>query len=155
MTLPPGVDYDFRRYTLRADSTTRRAVAFTTNISFGSFLSGRRRDLGGSISLRPRRGILLQLNANFNCVELFEGSFSTRLLRATINTQFNPFVSISNNVQYDSVSRVLGWQSRFRWITKPGNDIYFVWMTNWIDTEDRLATLDHNGALKLLYTHRL
>jgi len=155
VTLPPGVDYEFRRYTLRADSTTRRAVAFTTNISFGSFLSGRRRDLGGSISLRPRRGILLQLNANFNRVELLEGRFSTRLLRATINTQFNPFVSVSNNVQYDSVSRVLGWQSRFRWITKPGNDIYFVWMTNWIDTEARLATLDHNGALKLLYTYRL
>ena len=44
---------------------------------------------------------------------------------------------------------------RFRWITKPGNDIYFVSMTNWIDTEERLATLDHNGALKLLYAYRL
>lgn len=53
------------------------------------------------------------------------------------------------------MSRVLGWQSRFRWITKPGNDIYFVWMTNWIDTDDRLATLDRNGAVKLLYTYRL
>jgi hypothetical protein len=62
---------------------------------------------------------------------------------------------VSNNVQYQSVSRVLGWQSRFRWITKPGNDIYFVWMTNWIDTDDRLATLDRNGAVKLLYTYRL
>lgn len=96
MTLPPGVDYDFRRYTLRGDTTTRRAVAFTTNLSFGSFFSGHRRGLGGSISLRPRRGILLQLNANFNRVELLEGGFSTRLLRTTINTQFSPFVSVSN-----------------------------------------------------------
>jgi hypothetical protein len=61
----------------------------------------------------------------------------------------------SNNIQYDSGSRVLGWQLRFRWITQPGNDIYFVWMTNWIDTEERLATLDRNGAIKLLYTYRL
>jgi len=28
-------------------------------------------------------------------------------------------------------------------------------MTNWIDTEERLATLDRNGAIKLLYTYRL
>ncbi len=47
-------------------------------------------DPGGSISLRPRRRILLQLN------------------------------------------------------------IYFVWMTNRIDTEDSLTTLDRNGGVKLL-----
>jgi hypothetical protein len=155
VTLPMGVEYDFRRYVFRADTATRRPVALTANISTGTFFSGHRRDLGGSISLRPRRGILLQLNYQFNRIELVEGSFSTRLLRSTINTQFSPFVSLSNNLQYDSVSRVLGWQSRFRWITKPGNDIYFVWMTNWIDTEERLATLDRNGAIKLLYTYRL
>jgi hypothetical protein len=41
-----------------------------------------------------------------------------------LNTQFGPFVSLANNVQYDSDSRVLGWQVRFRWILTPGNDIY-------------------------------
>lgn len=62
---------------------------------------------------------------------------------------------VSNNIQYDSVTRVLGWQSRFRWNNQPGNDMYVVWMTNWIDTENRLATPDRNGAVKLLYTYRL
>jgi hypothetical protein len=36
-----------------------------------------------------------------------------------------------------------------------GQRHHFVWMTNWIDTDDRLATLDRNGAVKLLYTYRL
>jgi hypothetical protein len=155
VTLPMGNEYNFMRYMFRANTANQRPVTLSTNVSLGTFYSGHRRDLNGSITVRPRRGILLQVTSQFSRVELVEGRFSTRLLRTTINTQFSPFVSVSNNIQYDSVSRVLGWQSRFRWITKPGNDIYFVWMTNWIDTEDRLATLDRNGAVKFLYTYRL
>ena len=56
---------------------------------------------------------------------------------------------------FRSVTRGLGWQSRFRWIAKPGDDIYFVWMTNWLDRDGRLRTIDSNAAVKLLYTHRL
>ena len=38
-------------------------------------------------------------------------------------------------MQYDSESGELGWQLRFRWIQKPGNDIFFIWTQNWLDTE--------------------
>jgi hypothetical protein len=124
------------------------------NTALGSFYTGTRRDLSTTLYVRPRRGILMQLTGQFNKVDLREGSFETKLVRALINTQFNPFISVSNNVQYDSVSGVLGWQSRFRWITKPGNDMYFVWMTNWLDVDDRFAMLDRNAAVKLLYTYR-
>ena len=41
------------------------------------------------------------------------------------DTQFSPFMYLVNTVQYDSVSRVLGFQARFRWIVKPGNDVFF------------------------------
>jgi hypothetical protein len=98
--------------------------------------------------------MLATLSGDFNRVELAEGNFSTRLLRAIVNTQFSPLVSISNNVQYDSVSRILGWQSRFRWILKPGNDIYVVWLNNWVDSGDRLITFDRSAASKIIYTYR-
>ena len=62
--------------------------------------------------------------------------------------------SISNNIQYDSVSRVLGWQFRFRWIVKPGNDIYVVWLNNWLDSTTGLTTLDRSAAAKVVYTYR-
>ena len=62
--------------------------------------------------------------------------------------------SISNSVQYDSVSRLLGWQFRFRWIVTPGNDVYFVSVSNWLDTGDRLMALDRSASTKLIYTHR-
>ena len=60
-----------------------------------------------------------------------------------------------NSLQYDNDSRVLGWQSRFRWILKPGNDFYFVYSHNWRDDPIRgMETLERRAATKMIYTHR-
>jgi hypothetical protein len=154
ITLLPGSEYEYTRYVFRAGTANRRMVALNATVVTGSFFSGSRDDASATVSFRPRRGVLAQFTGEVNRVDLAEGRFTTRLLRAVINTQFSPFISLSNNVQYDSVSRALGWQSRFRWITTPGNDIYFVWMQNWLDVEERLIALDRNAAVKLLYTYR-
>jgi hypothetical protein len=152
--LPTGGEYNYTRYNFRVDTANRRPVAISVSTALGTFYTGHRRDHSGTLYVRPHRGILLQLTGQFNKIDLAEGSFQTRLLRALVNTQFSPFISLSQNIQYDSVSGVLGWQSRFRWIPQPGNDIYFVWMSNWQEVSDRLVTLDRNAAIKLLYTYR-
>ena len=41
-----------------------------------------------------------------------------------------------------------------RRIVKPGNDLYLVWLTNWLDTGESLTTVDRNAAMKLVYTYR-
>jgi hypothetical protein len=155
ITLPRGNDYQYTRYSFQVNTANRRAVSGTGNVTLGTFYSGHRRDLSATLNLRPRPGVLATFTGNFNRVELPEGRFSTKVLRAVINTQFSPFVSVSNNIQYDSVSRNLGWQARFRWIVKPGNDIYLVFMNNWLDNPATgLATLDRNIATKVVYTAR-
>jgi hypothetical protein len=52
---------------------------------------------------------------------------------------------------------VLGWQSRYRWILQPGNDIYFVYNHNWLDDPlrpNRFRSLDNRVSSKLMYTYR-
>ena len=68
----------------------------------------------------------------------------------------SPFVTLVNNIQYDTQSAVLGWQSRFRWIVTPGNDVYVVYTHNWLDDPllSRFSTLDKRFASKILYTYR-
>jgi hypothetical protein len=154
ITLREGNGYRYTRYAFRVNTANRRMISGNASATAGTFYSGNRRDLSGTLNLRPRRGILAAFTAQFHRVELAEGRFSTKVLRAVINTQFNPFVSVSNNIQFDSVSRVVGWQSRFRWIVKPGNDIYFVWLNNWVDTGTSLMTLDRSAAAKVVYTYR-
>jgi len=55
-----------------------------------------------------------------------------------------------------TVSGVLGWQSRFRWIVRPGSDIYVVYTNNWQDDPIRgqFITQDRRFSTKALYTYR-
>ena len=154
VTLPEGNIYDYTRHEFRFNTASRRAFSGSASATLGSFYSGTRREIELGLNVRPRRGIVATLGSSFNRVELGEGNFSTKILRAVVDTQFNPFVSVSNNVQYDTVSRILGWQFRFRWILDPGNDIYVVWLSNWLDTGEALITQDRSAAAKLVYTHR-
>jgi Domain of unknown function (DUF5916) len=155
ITLPAGSDYSFLRYFFGFNTANRRKVALSFNHNNGGFYSGTRRSFSGAVSLRPRAGVLVTMENQWNRVELPQGSFSTVVPRVTAILQFGPWKSLSNNVQYDNVSRVIGWQSRFRWIRKPGNDIYIVYQHNWLDdpTGPR-TTLDRGFATKINFIKR-
>ena len=156
ITLPLGAEYTFTRVRFNGSTTNRRVLAINGNVESGGFYSGTRRVAGLGFSARLRPGYLLSLNGEWNRVELDEGSFTTRLYRIVTEAQFNPRVALVNNIQYDSQSAVLGWQSRFRWILRPGNDLYFVYTQNWLDDAfvSRFTTLDRRFASKIVYTHR-
>jgi hypothetical protein len=122
----------------------------------GGFFSGHRDRTVLGLIVRARPGYIVSLNGEWNQIDLAEGSFASNVFRAVVDTQFTPFMALVNNVQFDTVSRVLGWQSRYRWILTPGNDLYVVYTHNWVEDpiDDRFATLDRRAASKVLYTHR-
>ena len=145
--LPAGSEYRFTEYLLLAQTASRRVLSAALTYGDGTFFSGTRRQIGLNLGVRPQPGILINLENDWNRVELSEGVFSTRVHRLNVNTQFSPWVFVINNVQYDSVSRVLGWQARFRWILRPGNDLFFVHAQNWQDDPvTGRGTLDRNTA---------
>jgi len=51
-------------------------------------------------------------SGEWNRVQLAAGRFETRLFRVVPELQFSPWLSLVNNIQYDSVSAEVGWQSR-------------------------------------------
>jgi hypothetical protein len=158
--LPPG-SYEFTRYSIEVETANRRAIAFRPRVEWGTFFNGDRTEYAFDVDLRPRPGVRLNTTLEYNTVDLVQGSFETTLIRSILDTQFSPFMYLTNNVQYDSVSAVLGWQARFRWIVRPGNDIFFVYTHNWVDDFDPLdprrsgfRTLDRRTAAKAVYTKR-
>ncbi len=156
ITLPVGNEYSFTRYTVEAQTAGRRLIAIEPQVEWGSFYSGDRLRTELQMNIRARPGVMFTLASEWNRVSLAEGRFYTRLYRGISELQFTPFVSWVNNVQFDTQSAVLGWQSRFRWIVKPGSDVYFVYVHNWLDDplQRRFASLDRRASSKLLYTHR-
>ncbi len=164
VVLPAGGEYSFLRHRFQVQSATRRPVSINATYERGEFYSGERVQATGTLSVRPHRGWLLAVGADYNQVSLAEGRFTTRVWVSDVNTQVNPFISLVNRLQFDTVTRQLGWQSRFRWIMKPGNDVFFVYTHNWIEPEADVAdagstrrtfqTLDRRGSLKIVRTIR-
>ena len=132
-------------------------------IVFGAKLIGQigRQDVGflqvttSEENLTVRGAPSCSFTANTTTWTCREGSFTTRLYRVDARTQFSPWVSLTNNVQFDSESGQVGWQLRFRWIQKPGNDLFFIWTQNWWDDTVRgFKPLDRRGAAKIVRTFR-
>ena len=155
ITLPAGGVYDYTRVNIRGSTANRRVLALNGSFETGGFYSGTRDQMSVGLTLRARPGLIVYTTTEWNGIDLPEGTFQTRLYRLIGETQFSPWIALVNNFQYDSVSRVLGWQSRFRWIVTPGSDVYFVYTHNWLDDPalNRFQTLDRRIASKLLYTH--
>ncbi len=159
VVLPAGGVYQFTRYQVDVRTPEHLMVSVSPEVEWGDFFSGQRRDVAVRLELRPRRGVSLSLEAERSFLDLAEGSFTADVYRADASTQFSPWVFLANRLQYDTVSRELGWQIRFRWIRRPGNDVYFVYTHNWNEVADvggrrRLATLNNQLASKLVYTLR-
>ena len=158
---PPADPYRYveeaggTRYRLGVHTAGRRRLSIRSQLEWGDFFSGQRPEFSADLTLRPRPGLRLELEGEWNRVELAEGSFSTSLLEAEVSSQFGPWISLANTLQYDSVSREMGWQARFRWILRPGNDLFLVYSQNWLnDPSSGLYTLYRNAAAKSIYTHR-
>ncbi len=99
-------------------------MSLNPTVEWGTFYSGTRQQIATKLALRVRPGVIVYLNHEWNRIDLPEGSLRTQVFEATPELQFSQWISLVNTVQFDTVSSVLGWQSRFRWILKPGNDLF-------------------------------
>ena len=155
VVLPPA-SYRWTRYRAEANTATKRAWVVDAAIWWGGFYDGTRRQLTLGLTLKPNAHLAFALATERNDIVLREGSFDTQLLTLRADYNLSPNVSWANLVQYDSESRVAGVQSRFRWILKPGNDLFFVVNRGWYRTLDGtyLSSFDRESA-KLAYTFRL
>ena len=121
----------------------------------GSFYDGTLRQLEFGFTLKPNTHLSLAGRVERNDVSLAEGSFDTQLMTLRADYNFTPNVSWANLVQYDDESRIAGGQSRFRWILKPGNDLFLVLNRGWFrEFDGNYSTSFNRESVKLQYTFR-
>ncbi|WP_419161460.1 DUF5916 domain-containing protein [Candidatus Palauibacter sp.] len=161
----PG-DYTTWEYRFRGRTTSRRPVSIRGGVNYGEFWNGERARVDLNANFRPNPGINFETGYERNAVALPQGNFITNLYRLEGSWDPTPWIGLTNQLQYDDVSRVLGLFMRFRWILKPGNDLYLVYTHNWRNLESglldepadpewlQLRTLSRGAAIKLNYTYR-
>lgn len=153
IVIPPG-GYAFRRQRAIFRSADKRPVAVRLSYEWGDFYSGKRDEWQARLDFRPGPALFLSAEYQQNDVRLPEGNFVIRLIRLRVNLALNPDVSWVNFFQYDTVSEVLGLNSRFRWIVEPGNEVFLVYNHNWQGSDGRLRPISREGRIKVRYTYR-
>jgi hypothetical protein len=154
VTVPAG-SHQFTRYGVSIETATKRPWVINFDVDFGNFYNGTRRDLEFGLTLKPSHHLLLGFGAERADVDLVQGKFFTQLFSLQANYNFSPNISWANMIQYDNESRILGFQTRFRWILRPGNDLFLVLNRGWYKTDehDYVSSFDR-GTVKLQYTFR-
>ena len=120
----------------RSNTATKRPWVVDAAWWWGGFYGGTLRQLELGVTLKPNTHVALSAQAERNDVTLPQGRFYTEILTIRADYNFTPNVSWANLTQYDNESRIAGWQSRFRWILRPGNDLFLVVNRGWYRTLD-------------------
>jgi hypothetical protein len=155
VVVPPG-SYSWSRYQAEVSSATKRAWVVEAALWWGGFYGGSLRQVEAELTLKPSTHVALALQMERNDARLPQGDFVAQVFSARLDYNASPNITWSNLVQYDSDSRILGFQSRFRWILRPGNDLFLVVSRGWYRRfdGDYLPSFDQ-GSAKLQYTIRL
>ncbi len=154
----PAGSYRFTRYRAEVNTAEKRPWVLDLTFRYGGFYDGDLSQLEASVTLKPSTHVNVQLQTELNDVSLPAGSFQTRIFAVGLDYNFSANVTWANLVQYDSESRLLGAQSRFRWIVRPGNDLFVVVNRGWehreFDGDSELIPSFEKGSVKLQYTFR-
>jgi len=153
--LPAGT-YAFGMHSVAVRTSEGRPLSASLEVGTGSFFSGTRRSLEGDLTWRRDEHLTASIEFERNWLSLQEGDFNTSLVMCRLDYAVTPFISVANFVQYDSESKNIGLQSRFRWILRPGNEFFLVLNHAWQENVfDRFDSAQTRVRVKVNYTFRL
>ncbi len=154
--LPAG-SYDFTNCRFEFSTATYRPAAFDASCNFGEFYSGSYGDLNIGLTLKYKGYASLALDANLVQGRLPQGHFSENVYQVKADIFLSPDLGFMNYIQYDDISRQLGWSARLRWQISPGNVIFVVYNKNWErrwEPTSRFLPSEERGVLKISLSAR-
>jgi hypothetical protein len=155
--LPGEYDSDTRGVQL-GTGNHRKVAAFVRIVEYpdGKFYDGSRSDRFLELTWRPSARFRGSLSYDYSDIELPQGAFEVRLVRAGFDFAFSPTLSWVNLIQYDNVSEVAGINMRLHWIPEAGREVYFVINHNVedIDEDNRFHSGFSDATAKINYTFR-
>jgi hypothetical protein len=156
VVLPPG-DYRFTRWRVEINTASKHRWKFDNEWYFGSYWSGHANQLATSFQYKIAPHVLMSIGMDQTFARLKEGTFVARIFSFRADYSVTPFLTFYNLAQFDNESKNLGWQSRVRWILRPGNEVFIVFNQGWLQDERgglHFRSTDTRLAGKMQYTYR-
>ncbi len=151
VVLPAG-SYRFMSGSVEFNTAAHRLWVFEAGLTFGEFYSGRYEDLNLGMNFKFKGYANLGLDVNVVRGRLPEGYFSENVYQLKADVFLSPDLGFMNYVQYDTVSRLLGWSSRLKWRLSPGNEVALIYNKNWErrwDPAARFYPAEERGVFKV------
>ncbi|WP_372947923.1 carbohydrate binding family 9 domain-containing protein [Mariniphaga sp.] len=146
--------YEWWRHEIELKTKGARNIWGEATYGFGQFYHGTREDIIMKANWKVAVPFFLGGSFIQNHVELPDGNFTANIYQLNANILVSPDITLYNFVQYDNASKNAGWQSRFQWILKPGNEIIIAWNTLFLRTVSPFFMDESALRLKLKYNIR-
>ncbi len=151
VVLPAG-PYDYTNVQFSFNSATHRPAALDLSYKLGQFYSGRLNETQAGLTVKLKGYANLNLNVDLIRGRMPQGNFNENVFQVKADVFLSPDLGLMNYIQYDDISRSLGWSARLRWQISPGNEVFLVYNKNWErrwDPVSRFFPLEERGVLKL------
>lgn len=126
VTINPG-SYRFGEWTFSFSSDPSRRISYELRYSPQTFYDGDRTDMSASADVRVTDQIAAGASFSRNDVSLPAGEFTADLASLRLDMAFTPEISLRTLTQYNSSTEQWSSSARFRWIYRPGSDLYVVY----------------------------
>lgn len=157
--LPAGSEYSWWSVGFGYTSTPKKLVTYNLEGSYGGYFNGTRLNLEGGIGYRFQPYGSINLDFDFNDIELPEPytSINYILLSPRLELTFTNTIFLTTFVQYNEQADNVNINARFQWRFLPASDIFLVYTENYLPG-DSLGSIDFsskNRALVLKVTYWL
>ncbi len=126
VTVPTGT-YEGWESQIRFWTDESAKVSFNSGANVGSFLSGSRRSLNGTLTMRSGSSFSTSLRLDYNNVTLEHGDFVTTLAGVNFGYFFSPRVYLQSLVQYSTQLDTFSANVRFGWLNTAGTGLFIVY----------------------------
>lgn len=150
----PAGEYEWWFQQVGIETKGARNVWGEASYGWGDFFTGYRKDIDLEVNWKVFVPLFIGGKFHQSNVELPQGNFTANIYQVNTNILFSPTVTLYNYFQYDNATNIIGWQSRFQWILKPGNEIIFVWNSNFMENNNNYYMDESLVRLKLKYNIR-
>ena len=152
-TVPAG-EYWTTEYTIDFELKESGKLRGDVGYRFGGWYHGDKQTAYTQIGYDPAKWLNLRLEYSYNLFELPNVEFDAHIASGKIRINFTPDMGWSHLVQYDSITKSVGYHTRYFWEFQPGKKFHVVLRQNYGEDDHLFSLRESEFVLKTLATFR-